>query len=236
MVSVRALLTVASLAVSLMLVLPEIAGQSPAPVHSKHPVQRQLQDTPQTQPSADRVEVINGSSRTFQEVDAQQPPTGADKVDVINGLSRRTQIFNAASAEPCPAAHSKQTGKVVKFLAPQQDKHAPPKYFSVRVLNGARSDERTFEGCGAVEPPLQERLRQRRQRVVVAIESENTRGMKPVVTGVATAESEREQGRANPVVVAVASSEPETESESAFPAQFWVAPHPKRPPYHPDVH
>lgn len=248
MVSSRVSLTVAPLAVALMLLVPEIAGQSPAPVHPKQPVQRQSQDAPQSQSSADRVEVINGSSRMLQEVHAQQPggtssrsaasPSGADKVDVINGQSWRTQVFNAENAEPC-AAHSPQSGRVVKFLAPQQDKTAPPKYFTVRVFNGARTDERRFEGCGAQEPPLQERLRQRRQKVVVAIESldsANRQGMRRVVTGVATTESERERGRSNPVVVAVASSESERESDGGFPGQFWVTPHPKRPPYHPEAH
>jgi hypothetical protein len=249
MVSNRVSLTVAPLAVALMLLVPDIAGQSPVAIHHKHSAHRQSKATSQSQSSADRVEVINGSSRAIQEVDEKKlsrtaagragSPTGADKVDVINGQSWRTQVFNAENAEPCRVAHSQQVGRVVKFLAPQQDKTAPPKYFTVRVFNGARTDERRFEGCGAEEPPLQERLRQRRQKVVVAIESldsENRRGMTRVVTVVATTESERERGLANPVVVAVASSESERESEGGFPEQFWVTPHPKRPPYHPEAH
>ena len=249
MVSSRVSLTVAPLAVGLMLLVPELAGQNPMPVHPKPLVQRQSQDSSQSQPSGDRVEVINGSSRMLQEVQAQNPsgtssgsassPTSADKVDVINGQSWQTQVLNGENAEPCAGAHSQQSGRVVKFLAPQQDKTAPPRYITVRVFNGARTDERRFEGCGAEEPPLQERLRQRRQKVVVAIESlesENRQGMTQVVTGVATTESERERGLANPVVVAVASGESERESEGAFPDQFWVTPHPKRPPYRPEAH
>src|SRR5437868_3158027 len=80
-------------------------------------------------------------------------------------------MFWPDDSEPCLAARHKQTGRDIRILAPQQDKNAPPKYMTVHVINGARSDQRTFEECLADEPPLQERLRQYHQRVVVSIET-----------------------------------------------------------------
>ena len=107
----------------------------------------------------------------------------------------------------------------------------------MEIINGTQFETRSFEGI-AEEPSLEERERQRRERVVVHVESvESAKKLKdaiPVVTAVVTSESER--GNLSPVVVLVASSESKIVGRSVgeVPPVVWVAPNPpKRPPYHP---
>jgi hypothetical protein len=194
--------------------------------------------------SADRVEVINGSTRWVQELDGQQADGArrgrttyapADRVDVINGSSSRSQVFNADRTTGLRSGQSAQK-KAAKHGA--QKREEPPQLSNVDIINGARWETRSFEGAED-EPPLPERERRRLQRVVVGIESAESEkrlgNTTRVVTAVATTESERERGSKAPVVVAVASSESKSDSGDALPAGFWVEPHPpKRPPYHPN--
>lgn len=240
MLSARAAAGIASLIVPMMLSASALAAQNTPSTPHKAASQSRPQKA-SAEPSSNAVEVINGTSRTVQDVDVQQfsvakagkhaPPVNT--VDVINGLSRRTQVLNADQSSKAQAAQS-QHPKVVKFKVPQTDKDAPAKYFTVSVINGTRAETKSLN---AAEPPLAERQRQRRQRVVVGVESAESKkhgNAKPVVTSIATPESESARGTKSPVVVAIASSESEGDSGELAPGGYWVAPRPaKRPPYHP---
>jgi hypothetical protein len=240
MLSARAAAGIASLIVPMMVSASALAAQNSPATPQERTQDRQEESALPAQPSTDRVEVINGISRVVQDVDVQQfggaqagkHAFSTNTVDVINGLSRRTQVLNAEQSPKTQAAHS-QHPKAVKFKASQTDKNAPQKYVTVSVINGTRSEMRSLD---AAEPPLAERQRQRRQRVVVGVESAESKkhgNAKPVVTAIVTPESENGGGK-SPVVVAIASSDSKGDSGELAPEGYWVAPRPaKRPPYHP---
>jgi hypothetical protein len=240
---------VASLIVPIALSAPAHAATS----HAAHPHQRaahkQSRNHAQTQTPPNQVEVINGSSRMVQNLDAQQPQAAipgetvpvSTKVEVINGSSERTQVFNGDQSSAAGESISLPRKKT-KFIAPGKAPGSKPQVFDVEVFNGARAEAKTFSG-DPEHMSQAERFRRSHQRVVVGFESADSarrrRNSKPVVTRVATSESESERAKANPVVVAIASSESKDAGVDApltpsVPPQSWTPPRPsKRPPYHP---
>ena len=216
----------------------QLQGQSSKTAPKVLPGRQQTSIDPNAQPENGGVEVINGSTRWIERLDAPEAgSTGrtpyvpsVNKVDVITGSSKQSQLFlGEQTREARPgrsiAGHPSTKGEGIE-PAPR-----------VEIINGTQFEVKSFEGI-AEEPSLEERERQRRERVVVHVESvESAKKLKdaiPVVTAVVTSESER--GNATPVVVLVASSESKIVGRSVgeVPPVVWVAPNPpKRPPYHP---
>jgi len=184
--------------------------------------------------------VINGSTRWIERLD--EPVAGSagrtpyvpsvNKVDVITGSSKQSQLFLGEQSGETrrgrgSAGHLSTKGEGIE-PAPR-----------VEIINGTQFEMKSFEGI-AEEPSLEERERQRRQRVVLHVESvesaEKLKDPNPVVTAVVTSESER--GNATPVVVLVASSESKRAGRAVgdVPPVVWVTPTPpKRAPYHPET-
>jgi len=188
------------------------------------------------------VEVINGSTRSIERLDGQTTGSkgrapyvpSVNKVDVITGSSKQSQLFLG-----------EQTGETRQGRSsaghPSAKGEGTEPASRVEIINGTQFEMKSFEGI-AEEPSLEERERQRRQRVVVHVETvESAKKLKntnPVVTAVVTSESER--GNSAPVVVLVASSESKIAGKSGgravgdVPPVVWVTPNPpKRPPYRP---
>jgi len=204
------------------------------------PVRQQTPNDSNARPENGGVEVINGSTRWIERLD--EPVTGStgrtpyvpsvNKVDVITGSSKQSQLFLGEQSGETrrgrgSAGHLSTKGEGIE-PAPR-----------VEIINGTQFEMKSFEGI-AEEPSLEERERQRRQRVVLHVESvESAKKLKdtnPVVTAVVTSESER--GNATPVVVLVASSESKRAGRAVgdVPPVVWVTPNPpKRPPYHPET-
>jgi hypothetical protein len=214
----------------------QLPGQTSKTTAQGLPVRQQTPNRSNAQPENGGVEVINGSTRWIERLDAPEAgSTGrtpyvpsVNKVDVITGSSKQSQLFLGEQSGEMrsgkrTAGHSAAKGEGVE-PAPR-----------VEIINGTQFETRSFEGI-AEEPSLEERERQRRERVVVHVESvESAKKLKdaiPVVTAVVTSESER--GNRSPVVVLVASSESKSVGSVDVPPVVWVAPNPpKRPPYHP---
>jgi len=204
------------------------------------PVRQQTPNDSNARPENGGVEVINGSTRWIERLD--EPVAGSagrtpyvpsvNKVDVITGSSKQSQLFLGEQSGETrrgrgSAGHLSTKGEGIE-PAPR-----------VEIINGTQFEMKSFEGI-AEEPSLEERERQRRQRVVLHVESvESAKKLKdtnPVVTAVVTSESER--GNATPVVVLVASSESKRAGRAVgdVPPVVWVTPNPpKRPPYHPET-
>jgi len=231
--------------ISLLLVCTALlAGQLPGQTSKTGakaiPVRQQTPNDSNAQRENGGVEVINGSTRWIERLD--EPVTGStgrtpyvpsvNKVDVITGSSKQSQLFLGEQSGETrrgrgSAGHLSTKGEGIE-PAPR-----------VEIINGTQFEMKSFEGI-AEEPSLEERERQRRQRVVLHVESvESAKKLKdpnPVVTAVVTSESER--GNATPVVVLVASSESKRAGRAVgdVPPVVWVTPNPpKRPPYHPET-
>lgn len=231
--------------ISLLLVCTALlAGQLPGQTSKTGakaiPVRQQTPNDSNARPENGGVEVINGSTRWIERLD--EPVTGSagrtpyvpsvNKVDVITGSSKQSQLFLGEQSGETrrgrgSAGHLSTKGEGIE-PAPR-----------VEIINGTQFEMKSFEGI-AEEPSLEERERQRRQRVVLHVESvESAKKLKdtnPVVTAVVTSESER--GNATPVVVLVASSESKRAGRAVgdVPPVVWVTPNPpKRPPYHPET-
>jgi hypothetical protein len=156
--------------------------------------------------SSGQVEVINGSSRWTGDADSHK----ADTVEVINGLSRRTQVLNE---EPTTNSGQKKGSK--RILRGE----AIPYISNVEMINGAQWETRQFEGFeDEIATPWIERRTER-----------------PVVVGVASAESARKTSSAAQVVVEVASSDSAGQGGEVKPLAYRVEPRPpKRPAYRPE--
>jgi len=231
--------------ISLLLVCTALlAGQLPGQTSKTGakaiPVRQQTPNDSNAQRENGGVEVINGSTRWIERLD--EPVTGStgrtpyvpsvNKVDVITGSSKQSQLFLGEQSGETrrgrgSAGHPSAKGEGIE-PAPR-----------VEIINGTQFEMKSFEGI-AEEPSLEERERQRRQRVVLHVESvesaEKLKDPNPVVTAVVTSESER--GNATPVVVLVASSESKRAGRAVgdVPPVVWVTPNPpKRPPYHPET-
>jgi len=231
--------------ISLLLVCTALlAGQLPGQTSKTGakaiPVRQQTPNDSNAQRENGGVEVINGSTRWIERLD--EPVTGStgrtpyvpsvNKVDVITGSSKQSQLFLGEQSGETrrgrgSAGHLSTKGEGIEPVP------------RVEIINGTQFEMKSFEGI-AEEPSLEERERQRRQRVVLHVESvESAKKLKdpnPVVTAVVTSESER--GNATPVVVLVASSESKRAGRAVgdVPPVVWVTPNPpKRPPYHPET-
>jgi hypothetical protein len=246
MPSTRLALSIAAL---IVLSAPMLGATTSAKHHHKRAIHKHSQTHSQAKAPANQVEVINGSSRTVQDLNMQQslaPSTSKSgapsEVDVINGYSERTQILNP---EPSPQVHSAARsvhGKSAKLASSKKNETASSQVINVEVFNGARTETRTFNG-DPEQMTVAERYRRSHQRVVVGFESADSarrrKNTKPVVTGIVTSESESERAKANPVVVAIASSERRSDGVDAVPTpslppRYSPAPNPpKRPPYRP---
>jgi hypothetical protein len=249
MLSARALSVVASLIMPIALSSYALAATNPSAVHHKRARHQHPRNRAQTQAPPNQVEVINGSARMVQNLDAQQPQTAipsetapaATRVEVINGYSERTQVFNGDQSSAAGQSISLPRKKA-KLIAPGKTPGSKPQVMNVEVINGARAEAKTFTG-DPEQMSQAERYRRSHQRVVVGLESADSarrrRNSKPVVTRVTTSESESERAKSNPVVVAIASSESKDAGVDApptpsLPPQSWTPPRPpKRPPYHP---
>ena len=249
MLSARALFVVASLIMPIALPSYALAATSQATAHHKRARHKHPQSRTQAPAPSNQVEVINGSSRMVQNLDAQQPQAAipgenvpaATRVDVINGYSERTQVFSGDQSSAAGESISLPRKKT-KFIAPGKTPGSPPQVINVEVFNGARAEAKTFNG-DPEHMSQAERYRRSHQPVVVGLESADSarrrRNSKPVVTRVVTSESESERAKANPVVVAITSSESKTAGVDALPTpslppQSLTPPRPsKRPPYHP---
>ena len=218
----------------------QLLGQTSKTAAKAMPVRQQTPNDSNARPENGGVEVINGSTRWIERLD--EPVAGSagrtpyvpsvNKVDVITGSSKQSQLFLGEQSGETrrgrgSAGHLSTKGEGIE-PAPR-----------VEIINGTQFEMKSFEGI-AEEPSLEERERQRRQRVVLHVESvESAKKLKdtnPVVTAVVTSESER--GNATPVVVLVASSESKRAGRAVgdVPPVVWVTPNPpKRPPYHPET-
>jgi len=218
----------------------QLPGQTSKTAAKAMPVRQQTPNDSNARPENGGVEVINGSTRWIERLD--EPVAGSagrtpyvpsvNKVDVITGSSKQSQLFLGEQSGETrrgrgSAGHLSTKGEGIE-PAPR-----------VEIINGTQFEMKSFEGI-AEEPSLEERERQRRQRVVLHVESvESAKKLKdtnPVVTAVVTSESER--GNATPVVVLVASSESKRAGRAVgdVPPVVWVTPNPpKRPPYHPET-
>ena len=218
----------------------QLLGQTSKTAAKAMPVRQQTPNDSNAQRENGGVEVINGSTRWIERLD--EPVTGStgrtpyvpsvNKVDVITGSSKQSQLFLGEQSGETrrgrgSAGHLSTKGEGIEPVP------------RVEIINGTQFEMKSFEGI-AEEPSLEERERQRRQRVVLHVESvESAKKLKdpnPVVTAVVTSESE--QGNATPVVVLVASSESKRAGRAVgdVPPVVWVTPNPpKRPPYHPET-
>jgi hypothetical protein len=232
--------SISLLLVCTALLAGQLPGQTSKTAAKAMPVRQQTPNDSNAQRENGGVEVINGSTRWIERLD--EPVTGStgrtpyvpsvNKVDVITGSSKQSQLFLGEQSGETrrgrgSAGHLSTKGEGIE-PAPR-----------VEIINGTQFEMKSFEGI-AEEPSLEERERQRRQRVVLHVESvESAKKLKdtnPVVTAVVTSESER--GNATPVVVLVASSESKRAGRAVgdVPPVVWVTPNPpKRPPYHPET-
>ena len=232
--------SISLLLVCTALLAGQLPGQTSKTAAKAMPVRQQTPNDSNARPENGGVEVINGSTRWIERLD--EPVTGSagrtpyvpsvNKVDVITGSSKQSQLFLGEQSGETrrgrgSAGHPSAKGEGIE-PAPR-----------VEIINGTQFEMKSFEGI-AEEPSLEERERQRRQRVVLHVESvESAKKLKdtnPVVTAVVTSESER--GNATPVVVLVASSESKRAGRAVgdVPPVVWVTPNPpKRPPYHPET-
>jgi len=232
--------SISLLLVCTALLAGQLLGQTSKTAAKAMPVRQQTPNDSNARPENGGVEVINGSTRWIERLD--EPVTGSagrtpyvpsvNKVDVITGSSKQSQLFLGEQSGETrrgrgSAGHLSTKGEGIE-PAPR-----------VEIINGTQFEMKSFEGI-AEEPSLEERERQRRQRVVLHVESvESAKKLKdtnPVVTAVVTSESER--GNATPVVVLVASSESKRAGRAVgdVPPVVWVTPNPpKRPPYHPET-
>jgi len=232
--------SISLLLVCTALLAGQLLGQTSKTAAKAMPVRQQTPNDSNARPENGGVEVINGSTRWIERLD--EPVTGSagrtpyvpsvNKVDVITGSSKQSQLFLGEQSGETrrgrgSAGHLSTKGEGIE-PAPR-----------VEIINGTQFEMKSFEGI-AEEPSLEERERQRRQRVVLHVESvESAKKLKdpnPVVTAVVTSESE--QGNATPVVVLVASSESKRAGRAVgdVPPVVWVTPNPpKRPPYHPET-
>jgi len=232
--------SISLLLVCTALLAGQLLGQTSKTAAKAMPVRQQTPNDSNAQRENGGVEVINGSTRWIERLD--EPVTGStgrtpyvpsvNKVDVITGSSKQSQLFLGEQSGETrrgrgSAGHPSAKGEGIE-PAPR-----------VEIINGTQFEMKSFEGI-AEEPSLEERERQRRQRVVLHVESvESAKKLKdtnPVVTAVVTSESER--GNATPVVVLVASSESKRAGRAVgdVPPVVWVTPNPpKRPPYHPET-
>ena len=232
--------SISLLLVCTALLAGQLPGQTSKTAAKAMPVRQQTPNDSNARPENGGVEVINGSTRWIERLD--EPVTGStgrtpyvpsvNKVDVITGSSKQSQLFLGEQSGETrrgrgSAGHLSTKGEGIE-PAPR-----------VEIINGTQFEMKSFEGI-AEEPSLEERERQRRQRVVLHVESvESAKKLKdtnPVVTAVVTSESER--GNATPVVVLVASSESKRAGRAVgdVPPVVWVTPNPpKRPPYHPET-
>jgi len=232
--------SISLLLVCTALLAGQLLGQTSKTAAKAMPVRQQTPNDSNARPENGGVEVINGSTRWIERLD--EPVAGSagrtpyvpsvNKVDVITGSSKQSQLFLGEQSGETrrgrgSAGHLSTKGEGIE-PAPR-----------VEIINGTQFEMKSFEGI-AEEPSLEERERQRRQRVVLHVESvESAKKLKdtnPVVTAVVTSESER--GNATPVVVLVASSESKRAGRAVgdVPPVVWVTPNPpKRPPYHPET-
>ena len=232
--------SISLLLVCTALLAGQLLGQTSKTAAKAMPVRQQTPNDSNARPENGGVEVINGSTRWIERLD--EPVTGStgrtpyvpsvNKVDVITGSSKQSQLFLGEQSGETrrgrgSAGHLSTKGEGIE-PAPR-----------VEIINGTQFEMKSFEGI-AEEPSLEERERQRRQRVVLHVESvESAKKLKdpnPVVTAVVTSESER--GNSAPVVVLVASSESKRAGRAVgdVPPVVWVTPNPpKRPPYHPET-
>jgi len=232
--------SISLLLVCTALLAGQLPGQTSKTAAKAMPVRQQTPNDSNARPENGGVEVINGSTRWIERLD--EPVTGStgrtpyvpsvNKVDVITGSSKQSQLFLGEQSGETrrgrgSAGHLSTKGEGIEPVP------------RVEIINGTQFEMKSFEGI-AEEPSLEERERQRRQRVVLHVESvESAKKLKdpnPVVTAVVTSESER--GNSAPVVVLVASSESKRAGRAVgdVPPVVWVTPNPpKRPPYHPET-
>jgi len=234
--------SISLLLVCTALLAGQLPGQTSKTAAKAMPVRQQTPNDSNARPENGGVEVINGSTRWIERLD--EPVAGSagrtpyvpsvNKVDVITGSSKQSQLFLGEQSG------ERQSGKrTAGHPSMRRDENEPAPVPRVEIINGTQFEMKSFEGI-AEEPSLEERERQRRQRVVLHVESvESAKKLKdtnPVVTAVVTSESER--GNATPVVVLVASSESKRAGRAVgdVPPVVWVTPNPpKRPPYHPET-